>query len=118
MADLIKLSKLQLPINDNSLSQLQSYQKSEHKLLDGIREASDEILKLYDTLTGKTEMQGGQNLSGNGIMNAAQSIITGQTALENGSKFLERVPFCRKIKVHRQVRIYSQMQTKTFETVC
>ncbi len=91
MADLIKLSKLQLPINDNSLSQLQSYQKSEHKLLDGIREASDEILKLYDTLTGKTEMQGGQNLSGNGIMNAAQSIITGQTALENGSKFLERV---------------------------
>jgi len=107
MADLIKLSKLQLPINDNTLSQFQNYQKSEHKLLDGIREASDEILKLYDTLTGKTEVLNSQNLSGNGMTNAAQgavagqtasavigqtaSAVIGQTALENGGKFLEQV---------------------------
>lgn len=91
MADLIKLSKLQLPINDNTLSQFQNYQKSEHKLLDGIREASEEILKLYDTLTGKTEMLNSQNLSGNGMTNAAQGAVVGQTALENGSKFLEQV---------------------------
>lgn len=91
MADLIKLSKLQLPINDNTLSQFQNYQKSEHKLLDGIREASEEILKLYDTLTGKTEMLNSQNLSGNGMTNAAQGAVVGQTALENGGKFLEQV---------------------------
>ncbi len=91
MADLIKLSKLQLPINDNTLSQFQNYQKSEHKLLDGIREASEEILKLYDTLTGKTEMLNSQNLSGNGMTNAAQGAVAGQTALENGGKFLEQV---------------------------
>lgn len=91
MADLIKLSKLQLPINDNTLSQFQNYQKSEHKLLDGIREASEEILKLYDTLTGKTEMLNTQNLSGNGMTNAAQGAVAGQTALENGGKFLEQV---------------------------
>lgn len=115
MADLIKLSKLQLPINDNTLSQFQNYQKSEHKLLDGIREASDEILKLYDTLTGKIEVLNSQNLSGNGMANAAQgavagqtasavigqtasavigqtaSAVIGQTALENGGKFLEQV---------------------------
>lgn len=98
-ADLIKLSKLQLPINDNTLSQFQNYQKSAHKLLDGIREASDEILKLYDTLTGKTEVLNSQNLSGNGMANAAQgavmgqtaSAVIGQTALENGGKFLEQV---------------------------
>lgn len=107
MADLIKLSKLQLPINDNTLSQFQNYQKSEHKLLDGIREASDEILKLYDTLTGKTEVLNSQNLSGNGMANSAQGAVAGQTAsavigqtasaaigqiaLENGGKFLEQV---------------------------
>ncbi len=91
MADLIKLSKLQLPINDNTLSQFQNYQKSEHKLLDGIREASEEILKLYDTLTGKTEMLNSQNLSGNGMTNAVQGAVAGQTALENGGKFLEQV---------------------------
>lgn len=91
MADLIKLSKLQLPINDNTLSQFQNYQKSEHKLLDGIREASEEILKLYDTLAGKAEVPNSQNLSGNGMTNVAQGAVAGQTALENGGKFLEQV---------------------------
>lgn len=91
MADLIKLSKLQLPINDNNLSQFQKYENMDHKLLEGIREASDEILKLYDTLTEKTDVHGNQNLSGNSMTNVAQGAIVGQTALENGGKFLEQV---------------------------
>ncbi len=91
MADLIKLSKLQLPINDNSLTQLQNYQNMEHRLLDGIREASDEILKLYDTLTGKTDVQGNPDAPANAAADAAQGAVPGQTALANGGKFMEQV---------------------------
>ena len=91
MADLIKLSKLQLPINDNSLTQLQNYQNMEHRLLDGIREASDEILKLYDTLTGKTDVQGNPDVPANVAADAAQGAVPGQTALANGGKFMEQV---------------------------
>jgi len=76
MADLIKLTKLQLPVNENTLSQLQHYENMEHKLLDGIKEASDEILKLYDALTGNANVQGA---------------LSGQTALAEGGKFIEQV---------------------------
>lgn len=94
MADLIKLNKMQLPVNDNSIIQIQNYQNMEHKLLDGIREASDEILKLYDTLIGKTaQEQGNQNVPVNTAPDTAQGAGTGQTAssLENGAKFMEQV---------------------------
>lgn len=91
MDDLIKLSKLQLPVNDNSIAQLQNYQNMEHRLLDGIREASDEILKLYDTLTGKAEVQGNQNVPASAVPDTAQGAIPGQVALENGGKFMEQV---------------------------
>lgn len=84
MADLIKLTKLQLPVNENTLSQLQHYENMEHKLLDGINEASDEIIKLYDALTGKADVQGNQNA-------AAQGVLPGQTALAEGGKFMEQV---------------------------
>lgn len=91
IADLIKLNKLHLPVNDNSLTQLQNYQNMEHKLLDGIREASDEILKLYDTLTGKADVQGNQNILANVFSDAAQGAVSGQAVLEIGGKFMEQV---------------------------
>lgn len=95
ITDLIQLNKLHLPVNDNSLTQLQNYQNMEHRLLDGIREASDEILKLYDTLAGKTEGQGNQNVPENAVSNAAQAAVAGQAplsaALENGGRFMEQV---------------------------
>lgn len=91
IADLIKLNKLHLPVNDNSLTQLQNYQNMEHKLLDGIREASDEILKLYDTLTGKADVQGNQNILANAVSDAAQGGVPGQAVLEIGGKFMEQV---------------------------
>lgn len=84
MTDLIKLTKLQLPVNENTMSQLQHYENMEHKLLDGIKEASDEIIKLYDALTGKADVQGSPN-------GAAQSVLSGQTALAEGGKFMEQV---------------------------
>lgn len=91
IADLIKLSKLQLPVNDNSLTQLQNYQNMEHRLLDGIREASEEILKLYDTLTGRSDVQQNPNVPANPMADMAQGGVPGQAALENGGKFMEQV---------------------------
>lgn len=78
---IIQLNKLQLPVTNNNLTQLQNYQNMEHKLLDGIKEASEEILKLYDNLTGNQGTQENQGLV------AGQ----GQAALENGGKFMEQV---------------------------
>ena len=101
MADLIKLTKLQLPVNDNSLMQLQNYQNMEHRLLDGIREASDEILKLYDTLVGKTA----ENL-----WNRCSYCSRGRRGLQRESQRLwklllqKQVRAVRSARGHRQVR--------------
>lgn len=90
VADLIKLNKLQLPVNDNSLTQVQNYQNMAHKLLDGVREASDEILKLYDTLTGTANAQGSQEAGADAAFGAGQGAASGN-ALEIGGKFMEQV---------------------------
>ncbi len=93
MAELIRLTKLQLPVNDSNIAQLQNYQNMEHRLLDGIKEASDEILKLYETLTGKTQGQESQSPSvNNAVPDAGQGgAASGSAALENGGKFMEQV---------------------------
>ncbi len=93
MAELIRLTKLQLPVNDSNIAQLQNYQNMEHRLLDGIKEASDEILKLYETLTGKTQGQDSQSPSvNNAVPDAGQGgAASGSAALENGGKFMEQV---------------------------
>ena len=93
LTDLIKLNKMHLPVNENNLFQMRNYQNMEHKLLDGIREASDEILKLYETLTGNQSLQGVQTGAGNIIANGMQGAVQGQAALENGAKFMEQVLF-------------------------
>lgn len=87
MADVIKLSKMQLPVNDHNLTQLQHYQNMEHRLLDGIREASGEIWKLYDALTGNKALQGNQNA----VAGGTQETVTGQASLENSGRFMEQV---------------------------
>lgn len=123
LADIIKLNKLQLPVTDSNLTQLHSYQNMEHKLLDGIREAADEILNVYDTMTngngamtkqgivtnpntaanqmsaGTTDAMGNANVNvaekqsaaENQIFGTGQNMMSGQTALENGVKFMEQV---------------------------
>lgn len=114
LADIIRLNKLQLPVTDSNLTQLHNYQNMEHKLLDGIREAADEILNVYDTLTGKgaltkqgiatNQMSTGntgtmgnanvvenQSAVENQISGTGQNMLSGQTALENGVKFMEQV---------------------------
>ncbi|MBO5144420.1 MAG: flagellar hook-length control protein FliK [Lachnospiraceae bacterium] len=83
MEHLIQLNKLKLPVNSANLAQLQNYQNMQHKLLEGVKETSDEVLKLYNALTGGQEGQGNQDV--------LQGALNGQTALENGSKFMEQV---------------------------
>lgn len=53
VAQIIKLTKLQLPVTDKNLTQYENYQNLEHKLLEGIKDASNEILDLYDTIAGR-----------------------------------------------------------------
>lgn len=116
LADIIKLNKLQLPVTDSNLTQLHNYRNMEYKLLDGISEAADEILKVYDTLTnsksaltnqgiasnqntvanqsmaGNTEaMETGNTAAANQMSGMESSVLPGQTALENGVRFMERV---------------------------
>lgn len=104
LADIIKLTKLQLPVDDHTLTQLSRYQNMEHKLLDGIREASDELLKLYDALAqgrGSTESRPAQAGQGAGAQGqpgmeqgaaSMQGAASGQSAaLESGGRLLEQV---------------------------
>lgn len=121
LADIIKLNKLQLPVTESNLTQLHNYQNMEHKLLDGVREAADAILNAYDTLingksastsprivvnpnTAPSQMSAGntgamenvnvvenQSAVANQISGTGQNMLPGQTALENGVKFMEQV---------------------------
>ncbi len=93
MAELIRLTKLQLPVNDTNIAQIQNYQNMEHRLLDGIKEASEEILKFYEALAGKAQGQGNQGASVNNVMpDAGQGAAApGNAALEVGGKFMEQV---------------------------
>ncbi len=93
MAELIRLTKLQLPVNDTNIAQIQNYQNMEHRLLDGIKEASEEILKFYEALAGKAQGQGNQGASVNNVMpDAGQGAAApGNAALEGGGKFMEQV---------------------------
>lgn len=93
MAELIRLTKLQLPVNDTNIAQIHNYQNMEHRLLDGIKEASEEILKFYEALAGKAQGQGNQGASVNNVMpDAGQGAAApGNAALEGGGKFMEQV---------------------------
>lgn len=48
---IMKMVKLNIPINATNISQFQNYQNLEHKLVDGIKDASNELLKVFDDIT-------------------------------------------------------------------
>lgn len=75
LSNIIKLNKLQLPVTEENARQLQNYQNLEHKILDGVRTAADELVKTFDSILGE-----GTPL---------QNVPAG--ALENGTKFMEQV---------------------------
>lgn len=78
LADIIKLNKLQLPVTENNARQLQNYQNLEHKILDGVKSAADELVKAFDTILGEGAQEGA----------ALHSVPT--AVLENGVKFMEQ----------------------------
>lgn len=84
LSNIIKLVKLQLPVTDANLSQYENYQNLEHRLLDGIKDASEEIMKLYDALVNG---EGGAN---NGAEASAAAGSLGQ-GIENAAKYMEQI---------------------------
>lgn len=79
MSSIIKLNKLQLPVTEENARQLQNYQNLEHKILDGVRSAADELVKVYDSILGE------------GLQEGAVAHGASVTALENSSRFMEQV---------------------------
>ncbi len=76
VSDIIKMVKLQIPVTDSNIIQFKNYQNLEHKLLDGIQTASNEILDTYQRIA-----QGSQGMS-----NANAAISLGQA-----NKFMEQI---------------------------
>lgn len=79
LSNIIRLNKLQLPVTQENARQLENYQNLEHKILDGVRSAADELVKVYDTILGEGAQEGA----------AAHGVS--MTALENGGRFMEQV---------------------------
>ncbi len=79
--NIIKLVKLQLPVTDANLSQYENYQNLEHRLLDGIKDASEEIMKLYDALANGE--------SGTAAYEGANGAIS--AGVENAGKYMEQI---------------------------
>ncbi|MCM1183164.1 MAG: flagellar hook-length control protein FliK [Roseburia sp.] len=92
IADLIKLTKLQLPVTDKNIAQYESYQNMEHKLLDGVREASDEVFKLYDLLSGgKSALSGAAAQGAVAQEAAAQGAVGQEMPLRAAGQYMEKV---------------------------
>lgn len=72
---LIRLHQLGVKITDANLTQLEHYQNMEHKLFDGIREAVDDIGRLYDSIAG-SNVESASNLVGqSGSLQSAGSYM-------------------------------------------
>lgn len=59
---LIRLQQLGVKITDANLTQLEHYQNLEHKLLDGIQEAVDDIGKMYQAVSESSNSTAGQGV--------------------------------------------------------
>lgn len=73
LSDIIRLNKLQLPVTEENARQLQNYENMEHKILDGVKSAADELIRVYDSILEE---------AGQGEMH---------TVLEKSSNFIEKV---------------------------
>lgn len=79
LSNIIELNKLQMPITEDNARQLQNYHNLEHKILDGVKDAANELVKAYDHIVDE----------------GAQEAVVAQgnpaLAFENGAKFMEQV---------------------------
>lgn len=82
LSDIIRLNKLQLPVTEKNARQLQNYENMEHKILDGVKAASDELIRVYDSILGEA----GQGKEGKAVGQGDM-----HTVLEKSSNFMEKV---------------------------
>lgn len=53
VSTILKMTKLQLPVTEESIEQFNNYRNFEHQLISGMEEAADEIFDLYSHALGK-----------------------------------------------------------------
>lgn len=79
MSDMVRLAKLHLPVTEENVRQLQSYQGLEHKILDGIADAADELAKTYESIAGKGEQAGSLLTAGDKFMAQVLTVLSGES---------------------------------------
>lgn len=55
VSEIINLNKMHIPITDNNITQYENYQNLEHKLMDAIKDTSNDIFKIYEELSSNAE---------------------------------------------------------------
>jgi hypothetical protein len=58
ISKIIELNKLEVPVNEENLNQLKSYENMQYKLIDGVEQTADEILNLYESISQENNGQG------------------------------------------------------------
>lgn len=89
ISNIISLNKMHIPITDNNLTQYENYHNLEHKLIDGIEDASNDIFKLYDELRNN-------NISKNIIkdvdsIDIKQAVSLPTPSLQQAVKFMDNI---------------------------
>ncbi|MCD8039610.1 MAG: hypothetical protein LUE96_11085 [Lachnospiraceae bacterium] len=79
MSDMVRLAKLHLPVTEENVRQLQSYQGMEHKILDGIADAADELAKTYESIAGQGEQAGSLLTAGDKFMAQVLTVLSGES---------------------------------------
>jgi hypothetical protein len=79
VSEIIKLNKLEIPVNEENINQLQSYENLNYKLVDGVNQTANEVLELYEKIAQ------GENLETEG-----QPLETSEN-LAIADKFMEKV---------------------------
>lgn len=84
LSNIIELNKLKLPITEDNARQLENYRNMEHKILEGVKDAANELVKAYESIAGGKPQGSFQNLpalaSGAKFMENVLSLIAGESA--------------------------------------
>ena len=66
---IMKMVKLNIPVNDNNISQFHNYQNMQHRLAGSIDDVSNEIIKIYDNMVKMSDTcKAVENVSDTGLI--------------------------------------------------
>jgi hypothetical protein len=57
VSEIIKLNKLEIPVNEENINQLQSYENLNYKLVDGVNQTANEVLELYEKIAQSENLE-------------------------------------------------------------